>query len=104
MWFLRIIPLACLPLAGVLNDNNVIEIMVITLFPKIPFVMVIEIKMLTITTTVIVKLTLYSPTSMCIFSILLPRHFLGFLQGEFVQQSRDYCVGDHLLYSHDLNV
>ena len=37
MWFLRIIPLACLPLAGVLNDNNVIEIMVIILFTKIPF-------------------------------------------------------------------
>ena len=32
MGFLRIIPLACLPLAGVLNDNNVIEIMVIILF------------------------------------------------------------------------
>ena len=104
MWFLRIIPLACLPLAGVLNDNNVIEIMVIILFTKIPFVMMIEIKMLTITTTVIIKLTLYSSTSMCIFFILLPRHFLGFLQGEFVQQSRDYFVGDHLLYSHDLNV
>ena len=104
MRFLRIIPLACLPLAGVLNDNNVIEIMVIILFTKIPFVMMIEIKMLTITTTVIIKLTLYSTTSMCIFSILLPRHFLGFLQGEFVQQSRDSFVGDHLLYSHDLNV
>ena len=33
-------------------------------------------------------LTLYSLTSVCIFSILLPRHFPGFLQGEFVEQSR----------------
>ena len=47
------------------------------------------------------SLALYSLASVCIFSILLPRHFLGFCQGEFVQQSR---VGDHLLYSHDLNV
>ena len=48
--------------------------------------------------------TLYTLTSVCIFSILLSRHFLGFWQGEFVQQSRASLVGDHLLYSHDLNV
>ena len=49
-------------------------------------------------------LTYYSLTSVCIFSILLSRHFLGFWQGEFVQQSRASLVGDHLLYSHGLNV
>ena len=49
-------------------------------------------------------LTLYSITSVCIFSILLPRHFLRLWQGEFVQQSRASLVGDHLLYSHDLDV
>ena len=50
------------------------------------------------------SLTLYSLTSVWIFSILLPRHFQGFWQGEFVQQSKASLVGDHLLYSHDLNV
>ena len=43
-------------------------------------------------------------TSVCIFFILLPIHFLGFRQGECVQQSRASLVGDHLLYSHGLNV
>ena len=47
---------------------------------------------------------LYTLTSVGIFSILLFRHFLGFWQGEFVQQLRASLVGDHLLYSHDLNV
>ena len=50
------------------------------------------------------RLILYSLRSVCIFSILLHRHFLGFWQGEFVQQSRASLVGDHLLYSHDLSV
>ena len=36
--------------------------------------------------------------------MLLPRHFLGFWQGEFVQQSRVSLFDDHLLYSYDLNV
>ena len=49
-------------------------------------------------------LTLYSLTSVCIFSILLPRHFLRFWQGEFVQQSRASLLGAHLLYPHDLDV
>ena len=49
-------------------------------------------------------LTLYSLTSVCIFSILLLRHFLVFWQGEFDQQSRGSLVGDPLLYSHDLSV
>ena len=50
------------------------------------------------------SLTLYSLTSVWIFSIPLSRHFVGFWQGEFVQQSKASFVGDHLLYSHDLNV
>ena len=37
-------------------------------------------------------LTLYSITSVCIFSILLSRHFLRLWQGEFVQQSRASLV------------
>ena len=49
-------------------------------------------------------LTLSSLRSVWIFSILLPRHFRGFWQGEFVQQSGASLVSDHFLYSHDLNV
>ena len=49
-------------------------------------------------------LTLKPLTSVYIFSILLSGHFLRFWQGEFVKQSRASLVGDHLLYSHDLNV
>ena len=44
-----------------------------------------------------------SPTSICIFSALLSKHFLRCWQGEFIQQSRVSLAGDHLLYSHDLN-
>ena len=40
-------------------------------------------------------LTLYTQTSGCIFSKLFSIHFLGFRQGEFVQQSRSSIVGDH---------
>ena len=47
---------------------------------------------------------LSTPTSVCIFSILLFMHFLRCWQGEFVWQSRASLVGDHFLYSHDLNV
>ena len=47
---------------------------------------------------------LYTLTSVCIFSILFPIHFLGCWQGELVDQSREYLVGDHFLYSHDLTV
>ena len=50
------------------------------------------------------ELTLYTLTSVCIFSILFPIHFLGCWQGELVDQSREYLVGDHFLYSHDLTV
>ena len=46
---------------------------------------------------VLTWLTLYSLTSVCIFSMLLPRHFLRFWQGEFVQQSRVSLVDDLLL-------
>ena len=40
-------------------------------------------------------LTLYTLTSVCIFSILLSRHFLQCWQEEFVYQSRTSLVGDH---------
>ena len=49
-------------------------------------------------------LSFYSLTSVWIFSMLLPRHFQGFWQGEFVQQWRAFLIDDHLLYPHDLNV
>ena len=48
--------------------------------------------------------TLYTLTSVCIFSILFSIHFLWYWQGEFVYQSRASLVGDHFLYSHDLDV
>ena len=50
------------------------------------------------------ELSLYIPTSVCIFSKLFSMHFLGCWQGEFVQQSRASLVDDHSLNSHDLNV
>ena len=49
-------------------------------------------------------LTLYTLTSVCIFSILFPMHFQRGWQGEFVSQSRAALVGDHLLYSHNFHV
>ena len=49
-------------------------------------------------------LTLYTLTSVCIFSILFSIHFLRCWQREFVQQSRASPVGDHFLYSPGLNV
>ena len=39
-----------------------------------------------------------------IFSILFTVHLLGCCQGEFVYESRVSLVGDHFLYSHDINV
>ena len=39
-----------------------------------------------------------------IFSILFSIHYLGCWQGEVVKQSRLSLVGDHFLYSQDLNV
>ena len=48
--------------------------------------------------------TLYTLTSIFIFSILLSVHLLWCWQGEFVKQSRVPLVADHFLYSHDINV
>ena len=48
--------------------------------------------------------TLNTLTSVCIISILFSIHFLWCWQGEFVQRSRASLVGDHFLYSCDLNV
>ena len=49
-------------------------------------------------------LTLYTLTSVCIFSTLFFIHFLRCWQGEFVCQSKDFFPGDHFLSSHNLNV
>ena len=46
----------------------------------------------------------FTLTSVCIFSLLFYLHFLLNLRGKFVYQSRASWVGDHFLYSHDLNV
>ena len=48
-------------------------------------------------------LNLYALISDCIFSILFTIHFQRCWQGEFIEQSRVSLVGDHFLYSHDLN-
>ena len=48
-------------------------------------------------------LTLYTLTSVCIFSTLFI-HFLRCWQGEFVCQSKSFFPGDHFLNSHDCNV
>ena len=50
------------------------------------------------------SLNLYTLESECIFSILLFINFLRCCQGEFVFQPKVSFVGDHFLYSHDLNV
>ena len=47
---------------------------------------------------------LYTLTSVCIFSILIPIHFFRCWQKDFVQSSWASIHGDHFLYSHDLNV
>ena len=49
-------------------------------------------------------LTLYTLTSVCIFSILLTIHSLWYWKGEFVQQSWNSSVDGHFLYSYNLNV
>ena len=48
--------------------------------------------------------TLYTLTSVCIFSILFFIHFLRCWQGEFVYQSKASFVCDHFLYSCEFNV
>ena len=50
------------------------------------------------------RLTRYTLALVCIFSIVSSIHHLKRWQGEFVQQSRASLVGDHVLYSLDLNV
>ena len=50
------------------------------------------------------NLTLYTLRSVWILSILFFIHFLRCWQGEFVYQSKASFIGDHFLYSHDLNV
>ena len=49
-------------------------------------------------------LTHYNLKSVYIFSMLFFIHFLRCWQGEFNDQSKASFVGDHFLYSHDLNV
>ena len=49
-------------------------------------------------------LTLYTLSSLCIFSLLFSVHFQRCPQEEFVQQSQASLVGDHFLHSHDFNV
>ena len=46
----------------------------------------------------------YTLTSVGIFSILFSIHYQGCWQGEVVKQWRLSLVGDHFLYSQDLNV
>ena len=48
--------------------------------------------------------TLYTLTSVCIFSLQLSKHFLRCWKGDFAQQSRASTVGDYLFYPYDLNV
>lgn len=49
-------------------------------------------------------LTLYTLTSVCIFSILISIQFLRHWQEEFVQASGASLVGDRFLYSWDPNL
>ena len=49
-------------------------------------------------------LTLYTLTSVCIFSLLFSIYFLRKCHRELVQKSRASLVGDHLPYSHELPV
>ena len=49
-------------------------------------------------------LKINSLTSLCIISILFSTHLPRCWQGEVLYQSRASLVGDHFLYSHNLNV
>ena len=53
---------------------------------------------------ILATLTLSTLTSVCIFSILFSIHSLRRWWGEFVSWPRASPVGDHFLYSHDLNM
>ena len=48
--------------------------------------------------------TLYSLTSVCIFSILFLRLFLRILTRRICSKTRASLVGNHLFYSHNLHV
>ena len=50
------------------------------------------------------SLTLYTLTSVCIFSILSSIRFIRYWQKEFVSQSRGSSVDHYFLYFHDPNV
>ena len=50
----------------------------------------------------LVMWTLYTLTSVCIFSTQFFIHLLRCLQGEFVNQSNGFFPADHFLNSHDL--
>ena len=52
----------------------------------------------------LVMWTLYTLTSVCIFSTQFFIHLLRCLQGKFVSQSNGFFPADHFLNSHDLNV
>ena len=51
-----------------------------------------------------VSITLYTLTSESIFFIPFSINFLRCWKGEFVEKSEAALIGDHFLYSHDLNV
>ena len=51
-----------------------------------------------------ISLTLYILTSVCRFSIPFSKQFLRCWRGEFDYRSREYLLGDHFLYSHDLTM
>ena len=50
------------------------------------------------------QLTLYTPTSVSIFSSPFSTHFLRCWQGEFDEKSSVSLAGDHFIYSHNLYV
>ena len=60
--------------------------------------------LLTIARNFAFMLTLCTLISECIISILFFIQFPKYRQGEFVYRSKAFFVGDHFLYSHDLNV
>ena len=51
-----------------------------------------------------VSITLYTLTLESIFFIPFSINFLRCWKGEFVEKSEAALIGDHFLYSHDLNV
>ena len=51
-----------------------------------------------------VLITLYLPTSVCILSTLFSIHFPWCWHWDLIKRSRASLVGDHFIYSHNLNV